>query len=215
VRSRQRLSIEQLTPFLLPQAKPGESAPTISWTSLFGNYNPVEMEIGFGKGMFLLSAATSQPNVNFLGVEIDRKYALYAATRFAIRQLQNVRVACTDARELLRDRIPKHSVQKVHIYFPDPWWKKRHHKRRLFTTGFIASVERVLKPGGDLYVVTDVAEYFTVMREIVGGIPGFADAPPPPANEPAHDLDYLTNFERKFRKEGRPIYRAAFVKKLS
>jgi tRNA (guanine-N7-)-methyltransferase len=213
LRSRHRLSIEQLTPYLLPDAKPGESLPPLDWALLFGNAHPVEVEVGFGKGMFLLSAASSHPHVNFLGIEIVRKYALYAATRFAIRQLPNVKVACTDARVMLRDRIPAQTTQAVHVFFPDPWWKKRHHKRRLFTPDFVASVERALKIGGLFHVVTDVEEYFAVMRAIVAQLPGFAERPPPAANEPAHDFDYLTNFERKFRKEGRAIYRAAFVKK--
>ena len=215
MRSRHRLSVEQLASVLLPEAKPGETAGLIDWTALFGNAHPVEIEVGFGKGMFLLAAAPAHPDVNYFGIEIVRKYALYAATRFAIRNLPNVKVACTDARALLRDRIPERSVQTVHVFFPDPWWKKRHHKRRLFTEEFVASVERMLVPGGRFHVVTDVEEYFGVMQGIVAQFPTFEALPPPDANEPSHDLDYLTNFERKFRKEGRPIYRAAFVTKRS
>lgn len=213
MRSRHRLSIEELAPILLPETKPGEPAAPIDWQALFGNANPVEVEVGFGKGMFLLSTATARPAVNFLGIEIVRKYALYAATRFAIRKLSNVKVAPTDARPLLRNRIPEQSVQAVHVFFPDPWWKTRHHKRRLFTPEFVANVARILRVGGLFHVVTDVEEYFGIMQGIVAGMPIFADAPPPAANEPSHDLDYLTNFERKFRKEGRPIYRAAFIKR--
>ncbi len=206
------MSVEELAPYLLPEIKPGESATPIDWTTLFGNSNPVEIEVGFGKGMFLLSAATTRPDVNFFGIEIVRKYALYAATRFAIRKLANVKVACTDARTLLRDRVLPQSVQAVHVYFPDPWWKKRHHKRRLFTPDFVAGVDRILRHGGRFHVVTDVEEYFGIMKEIVARVPTLAAVAPPDPNEPRHDLDYLTNFERKFRKEGRPIYRAAFVK---
>lgn len=215
MRSRHRLTIEQLAPFLLPELKAGESPSPIDWSALFHNEHPVEIEVGFGKGMFLLSSAIARPEVNFLGIEIVRKYALYAATRFAIRQLPNIKVACADARVLLRDRIPERSVQAVYVFFPDPWWKKRHHKRRLFTAEFVASVERVLSIGGLFHVVTDVEEYFAIMRDIISTFPRLHEVPPPPANEPSNDLDYLTNFERKFRKEGRPIHRAAFVKKLS
>lgn len=213
MRSRQRLTIEQLEPYLLPDPKPGEPPVAINWNQLFGNDNPIEVEVGFGKGMFLLSEAIARPDVNFLGIEIVRKYALYAATRFALRNLSNVKVASTDARAVLRDRIPAQSVRAVHVYFPDPWWKTRHHKRRLFTPDFVASVERILILGGRFHVVTDVEEYFGIMRGIVEPLPTFEAAPPPGPNEPRHDLDYLTNFERKFRKEGRPIYRAVYVKR--
>lgn len=213
MRSRHRLSIEQLAPYLLPDAKPGEPAVPFEWPVLFGNSHPVEVEVGFGKGMYLLSASAARPDVNFLGIEIVRKYALYAATRIAIRKLGNVKVACADAKSLMRDRIADRSVQAVHVFFPDPWWKKRHHKRRLFTPDFVASVERILKVGGLFHVVTDVEEYFGMMREMVAQVPSLVEVLPPAATDPAHDLDYLTNFERKFRKEGRPIYRAAWLVK--
>ena len=212
MRSHHRLSIEQLAPFLLPDARPGDPAVPFDWPVLFGNSQPVEVEVGFGKGMYLLSASTARPDVNFLGIEIVRKYALYAATRIAIRNLGNVKVACADAKVLMRDRIVEQTVQAVHVFFPDPWWKKRHHKRRLFTPDFVASVERILKIGGHFHVVTDVEEYFGIMRQLVAQFRSLEPAPAPAANDPAHDLDYLTNFERKFRKEGRPIYRAAWVK---
>lgn len=213
MRSRHRLSIAELSPWLIPESTPGEPAAPVDWTSLFGNDRSVEIEVGFGKGLFLLSSATARPEFNFLGIEIVRKYALYVATRLAIRKLPNAKVACADAKPLLRDRVPQQSVRAVHVFFPDPWWKKRHQKRRLFTPEFVASVARVLQIGGLFNVVTDVDEYFKVMAGIVSEFSVFDPVPPPPANEPLHDLDYLTNFERKFRKEGRPIYRAAFVKK--
>jgi tRNA (guanine-N7-)-methyltransferase len=168
------------------------------------------MEVGFGKGLFLLSAATACPGVNFVGVEVVRKYQLFTATRLAKRGLNNVRVACADARLFLRDCVTAGSLQAVHVYFPDPWWKKRHHKRRVFTAEFAGQCERVLRPGGRLYVVTDVAEYFELITDLLRQQPGLKPLPPPPSHEPSHDLDYLTNFERKFRKEGRPIHRGVY-----
>lgn len=215
MRPRRRLPLESLEPYLLPRAEPGVPAPPIDWSALFGNANPVEIEVGFGKGLFLLNAASARPDTNFFGVEIARKYQLYAATRIAFRGLTNVKLACADARALLRESAPEGSVEAVHVYFPDPWWKKRHHKRRLFTPEFAAVVMRVLSEGGRFHIVTDVPEYFAVMTEIVAGLPAFAPLPPPPPSEPRHDPDYLTNFERKFRQQGKPIHRAAFVKKSS
>lgn len=213
MRPRRRLPLEQLEPYLLPRPEPRAALPPIDWTALFGNDRPVEIEVGFGKGLFLLNEAAARPNVNFLGIEIVRKYQLYAATRVAERGLGNVRLACADARALLHASVPEASVAAVHVYFPDPWWKKRHHKRRLFAPAFAASVVRVLREAGRFYIVTDVAAYFDVMLGIIAELPALTPVAPPAPADPKHDMDYLTNFERKFRKEGRPICRAAFAKK--
>jgi tRNA (guanine-N7-)-methyltransferase len=101
-------------------------------------------------------------------------------------------------------------VDVVHVFFPDPWWKNRHKKRMLFTEDFANAVVRVLKPSGHLHFVTDVADYFAMVTAMLSGMPTFRPLPPPQENTPLHDLDYLTNFERKFRKEGRPIYRSRY-----
>jgi tRNA (guanine-N7-)-methyltransferase len=211
VRRTKKLPPEQLAPYLFPDVHRGESGPPIVWRELFGNENPVEVEVGFGKGMFLATAAAANPTVNFFGIEIERKCQLYAATRLAKRQLPNVRLACSDARALLKDRVAPASVSVVHVYFPDPWWKSRHRKRRVFTPEFAHTVGTILKFGGRLSIATDVEAYHSVMTQIVHDLgAAFRELPTPAATEPAHDMDYLTNFERRFRKEGRPIYRAAF-----
>lgn len=211
MRRNKKLPLEQLVPYLLPDVARGQPAPPLVWSELFGNDRPVEIEVGFGKGLFLATAAASKPTVNFFGIEIERKCQLYAATRLAKRNSTNVRLACADARALLRDRVAPASVSVVHVYFPDPWWKARHRKRRVFTPEFAHTVGTILKPGGRLSIATDVETYHGVMTQIVRDLgPAFRDLPPPATTEPAHDMDYLTNFERKFRKEGRPIYRAAF-----
>jgi tRNA (guanine-N7-)-methyltransferase len=198
---------EQIAPFLLEG--PAEAAP-LDWSALFGNDHPIEAEIGFGKGLFLLTAAQHSPEVNFLGVEIERKYTLFTATRLAKRALKNVRLACADARRFLHDRVAAGSLAAVHVYFPDPWWKNRHRKRRLFTAEFVAECVRVLRPGGRLHVVTDVEEYFGIMKGLLAEQVRLRPLPPPEETAPQHDFDYLTNFERKYRKEGRPIYRATY-----
>jgi tRNA (guanine-N7-)-methyltransferase len=205
VRRARRLPPEQLAPWLLEVAEP---ATCLGWRSVFGNENPVEVEVGFGKGLYLLTAASACPDVNFLGIEVVRKYQLFTATRLAKRGLRNVRLVKADARTLLRDGVAAASVQAMHVYFPDPWWKQRHRKRRVFTPEFAGQCERVLRPGGRLYVVTDVEEYFQVITGLLAQQAGFRALPPPQPGDPVHDLDYLTNFERKFRKEGRPIHRA-------
>ncbi len=210
-----RLAPEELAPYLLdlPDAPPHAPAPAaapLDWKAVFGNDHPVEIEVGFGKGLFLVTAGEGCPGTNFLGIEIERKYTLFTATRLAKRKLANVRVLCTDARAFFRDRVAAASVQAVHVYFPDPWWKKRHQKRRLFTEEFAAQCARVLRPGGHLYLVSDVEEYFGIMKGLLAQHARLRELPPPDPKAPRHDLDYLTNFERKYRKEGRPIHRAVY-----
>lgn len=211
MRRTKKLPLEELAPYLIPDVPWGAPAVPVAWRDLFGNDNPVEVEVGFGKGLFLANAGAANPERNFLGIEIVRKYQLYAATRLAKRKLTNVRVACADGRVFLRDRVVPGTVDVVHVYFPDPWWKTRHRKRRVFTPEFAHTVGTILRPGGRLSIATDVEAYHGVMTKIVRDLgPAFRELPPPPPTEPAHDMDYLTNFERKFRKEGRPIYRAVF-----
>jgi tRNA (guanine-N7-)-methyltransferase len=172
----------------------------------------VEIEVGFGKGMFLLNAAQSQPEVNFLGVEIERKYQLWTADRLARHGLGNVRLVCGDARPFLRDCVPTETVHVIHVYFPDPWWKKRHHRRRVFTDEFARECARVLRSSGVLSVATDVEDYATKVRTVVATQTSLHELPAPQPNTPAHDLDYLTNFERKFRKQDKPIWRMRYRK---
>ncbi len=206
------MPVEELAPYLLPDLARGETAGPIDWPTLFGNTNPVEIEVGFGKGLFLTTAGQSRPDTNFFGIEILRKYQLAAATRLAVKKLGNVRLACADARALLRDRVSAGSVQALYVFFPDPWWKLRHRKRRLVTLDFVEVVGRLLRPTGRFHIVTDVEEYFDMVKQVVGGANLFRPAPSLEPTQPKHDLDYLTNFERKFRKEGRAIYRAAYEK---
>jgi tRNA (guanine-N7-)-methyltransferase len=208
-----RLPLEELQPYLLSMPAPADLASPpapLNWKSVFGNEHPVELEVGFGKGLFLLTTAMQHPEVNFAGVEIEKKYALFTATRVAKRQLPNVKLAAADARVFLRDLVPEASLHAVHVYFPDPWWKKRHHKRRVFTEEFARQCARVLRPWGVLHIATDVEETFQVMSELLAGLAEFRLLPPPEEHAPEHDLDYMTNFERKARKQGKPIHRARY-----
>jgi tRNA (guanine-N7-)-methyltransferase len=201
--------MEELEPYLLHVP---ESAAVLDWTQVFGNDHPVEVEIGFGKGLFLVTAGQTSPGVNFLGIEIIRKYQLFTATRLAKRGLRNVRLVKADARQFLHDCIRDQAVRALHVYFPDPWWKKRHLKRRVFTPEFAGQCQRVLETGGRLTVMTDVEEYFQVIVNLLSRHSQLECLAAPELGEPKHELDYCTNFERKFRKEGRAIYGGVWEK---
>lgn len=185
-------------------------SPPVDWAKFFGNSQPVEFEVGPGKGLFLANAATRQPDTNFCGVELARKYARKAAERVAKKGLANVRVVAGDARRFLAEFVPPRSLGAVHVYFPDPWWKKRHKKRRVFTEALVRDARRALRPGGDLWIASDVEEYFGVTMALMKEHAEFHEQAPPEPGTPEHDLDYLTNFERKYRIEGRAIYRAHY-----
>jgi tRNA (guanine-N7-)-methyltransferase len=223
VRRSSRLPPEELAPYLLEHpglphpSRKGSTAPLVppeplDWRAVFGNDHPVELEVGCGKGLFLATAAAARPDVNFLGVEIERKYQLLTAARLARRGLANARVACADARPLLPWWVAGGSLQAVHVYFPDPWWKKRHRKRRVFTDDFAVQCARVLRPGGILSIATDVEDYASLIGEVVAARTPLVPLPPSEPNAPAHDLDYLTNFERKFRLQGKPIFRLRYAR---
>ena len=202
-----------------PRTKVDASAHTLDltgvegllrWSELFGDDRPVEIEVGSGKGLFLQNAATLRPDHNFVGIELAKKYARKAAERAAKWKLRNVKVWPGDAKRFLARHVPGQSLQAVHVYFPDPWWKSRHKKRRVFNETLVADVERTLIPGGELHVATDVEEYFGMIQRLVAEHPRFERMPVPETKDAETDLDYLTNFERKYRIEGRPIYRVQY-----
>lgn len=179
----------------------------LEWPAVFGGDNPVEIEIGAGKGTFLVEAAARRPNVNFLAVEYATEYAEHVRDRVRRHDLRNVRVVRAEAGRFFEDHVPPGSVARVHVYFPDPWPKKRHHKRRLLQPEFAALAARALRPGGEVRLVTDHQEYFHEAIAVLAGTPGLE--PVPVIEEEMVDL---TNYERKYAAAGRPIYRARFRK---
>jgi tRNA (guanine-N7-)-methyltransferase len=190
---------------------PLDAPAPIDWRELFGNDHPVELEIGSGKGLFLINAASSVIGHNFLGVELARKYARMAAERLARRQLANAKIWRADARVIVGRLVPATSLRAVHVYFPDPWWKKRHKKRRVFTEELVAQIDRSLEPGGELRVASDVEEYFALIQSLIAANPRFREQPVPEPKGADLALANLTNFERKYRLEGRPIFRAHYT----
>jgi tRNA (guanine-N7-)-methyltransferase len=179
---------------------------------LFGESRPLEVEVGSGKGLFIAGAAQQTPGHNFLGIEVARKYARYAAARLHKQDAVNAMMICGDALALFRDWFPGAGLAAVHVYFPDPWWKKRHKKRRVLNAEFLRDVERTLVAGGRLHFWTDVEEYFQTTLELISKTVKLQGPLPVEEKAAEHDLDYRTHFERRTRKNEEPVYRAEFVK---
>lgn len=204
----QHASREDLSPWFLTLSDvDDDSAGVLDWPVFFGNDHPVQIDVGSGRGLFLFTAATANPGVNYLGIEIDYREGRRAARRLKKREMPNARVLGGDVQRTFSQYVRPHSVDAVHVYFPDPWWKKKHRRRRVFTDRFVDLCARVLKPGGFLHSWTDVAEYFDVIRALMDHHDRYESLPPPAEREPEHDLDYQTSYERKKRKSGLPIYR--------
>jgi tRNA (guanine-N7-)-methyltransferase len=180
--------------------------------SLFGRDAPLEVEVGSGKGLFLTQAAAEFPERDFLGIEVAARYARFCAAKLVKAGLSNARMIEGDAQRIFAEFLPDKSVAAVHLYFPDPWWKARHKKRRVMNERFLRDVERVLVPGGELHFWTDVEEYFT---EALAQIAGSTTLQGPIAvseHAPQHDLDFRTHFERRTRLHSEAVYRSRFVK---
>jgi tRNA (guanine-N(7)-)-methyltransferase len=140
--------------------KPENLDGKIDFARLFGRPGPIHIEIGSGKGTFLVSQAKAQPDDNFLGIEWAGRYYRYAVDRIGRWDMANVRIIRTDAAVFLAESVPDDSVDYFHIYFPDPWHKKRHNKRRLICPANLENFIRCLKTGGQLRLATDHADYF-------------------------------------------------------
>jgi tRNA (guanine-N7-)-methyltransferase len=179
---------------------------------LFDREAPLEIEVGSGKGLFLESAATANPAHNFLGIEIATKYARFAAARVARHDLRNAVMVHGDAQPIFADLLPESSVAAVHVYFPDPWWKKRHEKRRVLNERFVKQVERVLVSGGLLHYWTDVRERFDETLTLLAAQTSLVGPLQIAERAAEHDLDYRTHFERRMRLAELPVYRSAFQK---
>jgi len=187
----------------------------VDLADLFAVSAPVEIEIGSGKGTFLLNQAQQYPQINYLGIEWANKYYLYSIDRVRRGQLTNVKFLRADARDFIGRFVRDRAVSVFHIYFPDPWPKTRHHKRRFFAVENILQVIRCLSDNGQVRIATDHAEYFEIIRQV------FED---PQIACRLTQIDFLpantantgewvgTNFERKYIKQGRKIYTLALQK---
>ncbi|NIM00594.1 MAG: tRNA (guanosine(46)-N7)-methyltransferase TrmB [Acidobacteria bacterium] len=184
-----------------------------SWADVFPVERPVEVEIGIGKGRFLLDAAEKRPEINHLGVEWANKYLRFAESRAQRRGLDNVRFVRVDAREIM-PAMPDRSVDTFYVFYPDPWPKKRHHKRRFLREDMATELARVLVDGGKLHVATDHADYWEALQPVFDERPEFERQPSfGGPGFPLAEGEPLTHFEIKYAVEERDRHRASWIRR--
>jgi len=203
----QRRAVEML----LPRYGVPEGEGLLDFPVLFGRVAPVHLEIGFGNGDALVAMATAHPENNYLGIEVHRPGVGSLLQQVEATPLHNIRVACRDAMDVLA-RIPEGTLDAVYLFFPDPWPKLRHHKRRLVQPEFVARVRHGLRIGGVFRLATDWQGYADQMQRVIDADPGFRNLAGTggyvsrPAERP------LTRFERRGQRLGHVVRDLAFLR---
>ena len=181
--------------------------------AVFGRAGPRVLEIGFGMGQSLVAMAAAAPEKNFIGIEVHKPGVGRLLHSMADQGVDNIRVYCHDAVEVLRDCIADASLDTVQIFFPDPWHKKRHHKRRLIQPEFVGQLVGKLKPGGLLHLATDWENYAEQMMDVLSpveeldNVAGQGQFSPRPASRP------LTKFEQRGERLGHGVWDLLFTRR--
>ncbi|MCL5254695.1 MAG: tRNA (guanosine(46)-N7)-methyltransferase TrmB [Gammaproteobacteria bacterium] len=178
--------------------------------ALFGNDNPVVLEIGFGMGKSLVAMAKAAPEKNFIGVEVHRPGVGACLLEAESQGVTNLKVIEHDAVEVLKDWLPDYCLDGVQIFFPDPWHKKRHHKRRLVQPEFVALLRQKLKLGGVLHLATDWENYAEHMLAVMSEAPGYVNQAADGAYIPRPDERPLTKFEQRGHRLGHGVWDMKF-----
>ncbi len=183
------------------------------WEAIFGNTNPLNLEIGFGVGNFLIEMAIREPDENFIGMDFYHKGIRKVITRIDRYQVPNIRIVYGDAKEKLPILFNEAKLNRIYINFPDPWPKKRHHKRRLIKPAFIKNLAVKLKPGGEIHIATDYEPYAIEILE-------FFEAEPLLTNKSGYRTFLAqkegipqTKYEKKFINSGEKIFYLEFIKR--
>lgn len=197
---------------LWPRYGVERSQGSISSQRLFGNEHPLVLEIGYGMGQSLAAMAQAEPDKNFLGIEVHRPGV--GALLMAIEELDlsNLRTACDDAVEILEQCVADNSLARLQLYFPDPWHKKKHHKRRMVQSAWAALVQRKLAPGGVLHMATDWENYADHMLEVMKGASGWRNLSASGDFVPRPDFRPETKFERRGARLGHGVWDLLFEK---
>ena len=204
--SGQTRALQELGPhFVLPY----RSAP-LDFSAVFGREAPVVLEIGFGMGDATAAIAQQRPGTDFLGLEVHPPGVGALLRQIGERGLSNLRIVQHDAVEVLREMVPAASLAGIHIFFPDPWHKKRHHKRRLIQPPFVAALVQHLAPGGTLHCATDWEPYAQQMLEVLSAEPLLVNTAEGYATKP--DYRPLTKFENRGLKLGHGVWDLVFTR---
>jgi tRNA (guanine-N7-)-methyltransferase len=182
----------------------------LDFPAVFGRTAPVTLEIGFGNGESLAALSRAHPERDFLGIEVHRPGVGHLMLLAEAGDLRNVRVICRDAVEVLERRIPDASLDEVLLYFPDPWPKKRHHKRRIVQPQFVALVARKLRPGGVFRLATDWQNYAEHMLAVVSACSRLANESPDGRYVARPESRPLTRFEKRGQRLGHEVWDLAF-----
>ena len=205
ITSGQQAAIDELWPQFGLEAED----KLLDWESLFNNDNPIVMEIGFGNGLSLAEMAEVDVETNFLGVEVHRPGLGSLLVQVKQRELKNVRVSGDDAVEVLK-RVPDQSLDRLQVFFPDPWHKKRHHKRRLIQKNFAEEAAEKLKDGGVFHVATDWENYAEQVLEVLSGVSSLRNRNEGFGVKP--DYRPETKYERRGLKLGHGVWDILFEK---
>lgn len=195
--------IPNTSPTFLPWE---DNDPAPSWSGIFGNDNPLALEIGCGVGDFVVQMAALHPDVNFIALDFYNKGCIKTCKRVDKSGLSNVRVLRAEARSFIDACIPAGALRMVVINCPDPWPKLRHRKRRLVNSGFVEYLSRFMRQDADFYFATDFVDYGLDVAEFMAVQPGFANQLSPGTYSHTLDGYPISKYMRRFLDMGQPIY---------
>lgn len=209
---RQTVAQERAMAELWPRYGVEFSAQPIDLDQMFGRQAPRLLEIGFGAGEALLAFAQAHPELDCIGVEVHKPGVGHLLLGAETAGLKNLRVVCHDAVEVLQQQLAPGAIQLIHIYFPDPWHKKRHHKRRLIQPELVELLARVMAVGGKLRLATDWEHYAMQMREVIDASPSFANDAPDTGFVARSEERPLTRFERRGHRLGHGVWDLSYTR---
>ena len=185
-------------------------ATPLDLKTIFGNDNPVVLEIGFGNGESLLQMAAENPDQNFIGIEVHRPGVGHLLHLIQEHGIKNLRVMNHDAIDILQNQIPEHSLSRVQLYFPDPWHKKKHNKRRIVQAPFLDTLAKLLKTDGNIHFATDWEHYAKHMMLTLEEHPLFENSQIKQQFSPKPDYRPVTKFERRGHRLGHGVWDLIF-----
>ena len=186
------------------------SPSRLDFSDVFGNNNPLVLEIGFGMGRSLCEMAQQAPDINFVGIEVHRPGVGALLMKADELELNNLKVFCADANELIKHSIADNALNRLQLYFPDPWHKKKHNKRRLVKPEFVQSIRPKLEIGGIFHMATDWEHYAEQMMEVMEEAEGFKNISGKNCFSERPDYRPLTKFEERGQRLGHGVWDLLF-----